>query len=155
MVHFCLQFLCSRFLKVFFHMVIWYLLVIWYTLLIRYLLVIWFILVVWYILVIWYILFLFKTNNLQRSIWSIHGFLTSTTPLSQSEPGSNGNEGVLHTPLVSKNEVSQTASLSCLQLQKEDESKSPASLIGILKTPNSHSRRILTSLSVNETVLPG
>ena len=33
-----------------------------------------------------------------KFIWAIDFTLTGTTTLGQSEPGSNGNEGVLHTP---------------------------------------------------------
>ena len=37
-----------------------------------------------------------------RSIWSIEGILTGTTTLGQSGSGSNDNEGVLHTPQISR-----------------------------------------------------
>ena len=35
---------------------------------------------------------------LKRSIWAIDWDLTDTTTFTQSGPGSNGNEGLLHTP---------------------------------------------------------
>ena len=35
---------------------------------------------------------------LNRSIWPIDGILTDTTTPSQRWPGSNGNEGLVHTP---------------------------------------------------------
>ena len=44
-------------------------------------------------------------------VWSIDGILTSTTTLSQSESGSNDNEGVLHIPQSSKIEASPSDDL--------------------------------------------
>ena len=38
---------------------------------------------------------------LSRPIWPIGGILAGSTTLDQSEPGSNGNEDVLHTPKFS------------------------------------------------------
>ena len=35
-----------------------------------------------------------------------HMILTDTTTLGQGGPGSNGNEGVLHSPQISRTEVS-------------------------------------------------
>ena len=39
---------------------------------------------------------------LNRSIWSLNGTLSDMTPLGQSGPGSNGNEGIFHTPQISR-----------------------------------------------------
>ena len=36
------------------------------------------------------------------SIWPIDGTLSSATTPGQSEPGGNGNEGVIHIPQISK-----------------------------------------------------
>ena len=37
---------------------------------------------------------------LNRSFWSIDGTVTGTTTSGQRGPGSNSNEGVLHTPQI-------------------------------------------------------
>ena len=42
-----------------------------------------------------------------RSIWLIDGTWTNITTLSKSEPRSNGNGEVLHTPQISKKETSR------------------------------------------------
>ena len=48
---------------------------------------------------IWFHVFLSNTNNFQnRCICLIDCIQTSTISLSQSEPRSNGNEGLFHTP---------------------------------------------------------
>ena len=46
-------------------------------------------------------------SNTKRSIWSIDRTLTSTTIPGQSGPGSNGNEGIHHTPQITKTGSSQ------------------------------------------------
>ena len=49
------------------------------------------------ILIIWFQVLLFSTNNFQnRSIWARDGILTGTITSSQSGPGSNCHESVLH-----------------------------------------------------------
>ena len=51
-------------------------------------------------LVIWHQVFLSNMNIIfvNRSIWPIYGTLIDTTTPGQSEPRSNGNKGVLHSP---------------------------------------------------------
>ena len=46
----------------------------------------------------WFQAHLSNTNNFQTDIWSIGGTLTCTSSPDQSEPGSNGNKGVIQTP---------------------------------------------------------
>ena len=48
---------------------------------------------------------------LNSSIWPIDGILKGSTTLSQSRPGSNGNEGILHIPQSSKTRASPSDSL--------------------------------------------
>ena len=48
------------------------------------------------------------TAHNSRSIWPLDGTLTSTTTVGHSEPESHGNEGVLHTPQISRTGVSSS-----------------------------------------------
>ena len=48
-----------------------------------------------------------------RSIWSIEGTQADTTSPSQDKPWSNCNEGILHTPNISRNEDSPLDSVKC------------------------------------------
>ena len=52
---------------------------------------------------------------LSSSIWPIVGTLTDTPTLGQSEPGSNGNKGILHIPQNSKTEASSSDGLVLYQ----------------------------------------
>ena len=45
------------------------------------------------------------------NVWSIDGILSDATTPGQSEPGSNGNERILHIPQSSKTEVSLSEDL--------------------------------------------
>ena len=57
--------------------------------------------------VTWYQVILSKSNNLQTdSCGPLLKILPGTTTVSQSEPGSNGNEQVLHIPQISRTWVS-------------------------------------------------
>ena len=61
----------------------------------------------------WFQVLLYNSHNLTSviflhtvcSIWSIDRTLSSATTPGQSGPGSNGNEGVLHIPQISKAEA--------------------------------------------------
>ena len=55
-----------------------------------------------------YIKYLYHNKYLRkcfrnRSIWPIDGTLVGTTTLGSSGPESNDNEGILHTPQISRN----------------------------------------------------
>ena len=50
---------------------------------------------------------------LNRSILPVDGSIISTTTPSQSGPGINGNEGVLHTPEISTSGASSSVVVKC------------------------------------------
>ena len=57
----------------------------------------------WSIIIVCSLLNSFKYSKwLNSFIWLTDGLLTGTNTLGQSEPGSNGNDGVLHIPQSSK-----------------------------------------------------
>ena len=57
-----------------------------------------------YFFLMWLFIWIFlrtilsNRNNFHRSIWTKDGTLIGVTTLSQSGPGNNGNENLLHTP---------------------------------------------------------
>ena len=57
---------------------------------------------------------------LKSSIWFIYGTLTSTTTPGQSEPGSNGNEGVLHIPQSFRTGASPSDSLFFFRVKSQN-----------------------------------